>query len=85
MNFNNKTPVKKANLHEANDNAWVCVYYDYLPFSHSLFDQFGKPTVCRCFFFFLLFKQQMANMVMCETLPPPAEEYTSHSGIYKNI
>lgn len=75
MNFNNKTVAKKANLHGTNDNAWVCVYFDYLPFSHSLFDQFGKPTVCRCFFFFaLLFKQQTSDVVTRETAPPLVRE-----------
>lgn len=75
MNFNNKTVAKKAIFHGTNDNAWVCVYFDYIPFSHSLFDQFGKPTVCRCFFFFvLLFKQQMTYMVTRETAPLPARE-----------
>lgn len=75
MNFNNKTVAKKANLHGTNDNAWVCVYFDYLPFLHSLFDQFGKPTVCRCFFFFaVLFKQPVTDMVTRETAPPPARE-----------
>lgn len=75
MNFNNKTVAKKANLHGTNDNAWVCVYFDYLPFSHSLFDQFGKPTVCRCFFFFvLLFKQRVTDMATRETAPPAVRE-----------
>lgn len=80
MNFNNKTAGKKANLRDTNDNAWVCVYFDYLPFSHSLFDQFGKPTVCRCFFFYLLFKMEIENMVICTTPPPPAQECASQSG-----
>lgn len=26
MDFNNKTAVNKANLPDANDNAWVCVF-----------------------------------------------------------
>lgn len=80
MSFNNKTVGKKANLGDTSDNAWVCVYFDYLPFSHSLFDQFGKPTVCRCFFFFLRFKMETENMVICPTAPPPAQECASQFG-----